>query len=67
MLNHKLGVIWRFWTLYNRFNNIVDVVKEITHVNHALYKFGYPEWAFKKVKQQLIDQKAAESCRIQKG
>ena len=59
-MNHKLGVIR---TLYDRCNNIVtelaDTVKEITNVNQALSKCGYPEWAFNKVKQQL-DQKAAE-------
>ena len=59
-LNHNLGVIQ---TLYNWCNNIVtdpsDTVKEITHVNQALSKFWYPEWAFKKVQQQL-DQKAVE-------
>ena len=49
--------------MYNRCNNIVmdpaDTVTEITHMNQAFFKCGYPDWAFKKVKQQL-DKKAAE-------
>ena len=56
MLVNKLTISWEF----DRCNNIVtDAVKDITHVNHALSKCGYPKWAFKKVMQQL-DQKAAE-------
>ena len=56
-LNQKLGVIR---ILYDKCNNIVtdlaDTVKEITHVNQALSKYEFPEWTFKKVKQQF-DQK----------
>ena len=34
-------------------------MKEITHVNQAVSKYGYPNWAFKIVKWHL-DPKAAE-------
>ena len=49
--------------LYNKCKNIamepVDAVRKITYVNQAVLKCGYPEWAFKRVKQQ-IDQKVAK-------
>ncbi|XP_072019530.1 uncharacterized protein [Amphiura filiformis] len=53
-LHQKLGVIR---TLYNRKDSVVteeeDKVEEEEKVNEALRTCGYPDWTFKKVKDQL--------------
>ena len=47
-LNHKLGVIC---TLYDRCDTIVmeeaDAAAEITHMDKALGRCGYPKWSFR--------------------
>ena len=58
LLNHKLRVIC---TLYDRCDNIVtdeaDTAAEITHVDKALDRCGYPTWSFRQVRESIEKKK----------
>ena len=64
LLNHKLGVIC---TLYDWCNNIIteeaDAVTEITHVEKALKRCGYPKWSFQRVMESMDKKKQEGSAR----
>ena len=57
-IHHKLGVIR---TLFDRMNTVVtetvDIKEEETKIKKALKLCGYPEWSFKKVKDQIDNKK----------
>ena len=40
----------------------MHAVKEITHMNQTLFMYGYLEWVFNIIKQQM-DKKAAEPTK----
>ncbi len=66
-LHQKLGVIR---TLLDRCYNIVteesDQKKEVEHIEQALRKCGYPDWSFKRVKDQLANKKERPEIKEEK-
>ena len=63
-LHQKLGVIR---TLLDRCNNIVtddlDRVLEVSHIEQALKRCGYPKWTFDVVKRKMGDKKIKQQKR----
>ena len=66
-LQHKLAVIW---TLLKRSDSTVteqeDRKQEEEHIRIALHTCGYPDWAIKKVKEQMNRKKAIRKDKSKK-
>ena len=67
-LHQKLGVIR---TLLDRCNNIVtddlDRVSEVSHIEKALERCGYPKWSFDVVKRSMASKQISQSKRKDKN
>ena len=56
-------------TLLDRCNNIVtddlDRVSEVSHIEKALERCGYPKWSFDVVKRSMANKKKLEKKKSQ--